>query len=466
MRFSTIPSLALKSHASVKAGFRPYYHVRRQMAAGQGGFHAGALSHRFGAAPGTMGCFTGADFLYVYDCGSDPKKHVHREINTLLAARPERHLDLLVLSHFDRDHICGTPELLRTPDGFNVDTIMLPFVDMDERIVALAQAAAEQEDDGGYIDRFFIDMVFDPVETLGRFGPRRIILVRGDGDDAPMDGAEPPDFDPDERKTRAEGHDRPIDGEDPIKMALVDAYRDPQRPAGQKFRGTASGAQVVEVRNIALALFDTDLSVEWKLLPWVRPAASADVAAFRTKVETLFGWPAGSFATQVLKPAVRHQMAVTKRTKLAQAYKEAFGDKNLTSLCLYSGPRHPARTQAAALLPRLSNHPLTKIGWLGTGDAHLKDPGDIAAFKHGYAQDLAYVSSYLFPHHGSIKNSDPNDLIVEADLWVAAADPIHAWEHPHWALQGAVAAMGKLFRHVRASVPTASHELFIVIGTP
>lgn len=466
MRFSTIPALARRSHASLQAGYQLFMHVRRQMAAGQGGFHVGALS-RGSCAPGAMGCFTGADFLYVYDCGSDPKRHVHREINTLLAARPERHLDLLVLSHFDRDHICGTPELLRKRDGFSVDTIMLPFVEMDERIVSLAQAAAEQEDSGGYIDHFFIDMVFEPVETLARFGPRRIILVRGDSDDTPMDGGGSPDFDPHAPEVRVKRRDhRPIDGEDPIKMALVDAYNDPQRPAGYQYRATSGTAQVFEVRNLALALSNTDLSVEWKLLPWVRRAAPTDVAAFRAKVEVLFGWPSGSFATQVLKPAIRHQMAVTKRTKMARAYREAFSDKNLTSLCLYSGPRYPDRMLATAAAPRLPNHSLTKIGWLGTGDAHLKDPTDIAAFKHGYAKDLAYVSTYLFPHHGSIKNSDPGDLIVEADMWVAAADPIHDWEHPHWQLQGAVATMGKIFRHVRASVPTAAQEVFFVIGKP
>lgn len=467
MRVSTLPSLALKSHAAIQAGFRPFYHFRRQMASGQGGFHVGALAHQLGLAPGTIGCLTGAEFLYVYDCGSDPKRHVNREINLLLAARPERHLDLLVLSHFDRDHICGTPELLRKPDGFEVDTILLPYVDMDERIVALGQAAAEQEDFGGYIDRFFIDMVFDPVETLGRFGPRRIILVRGD-DDTPLDGTGSPDFDPGDPEFAARMRDRrPIDGEDPIKTALIDAYRDPQRPAGYASRSTGEGTQVLEVRNLALALSDTDLSVEWKLLPWVRRAAPADVAAFRAKVETLFGWAPGSFATQVRKPTVRKQMVTTKRTKLAKAYKEAFGDKNLTSLCLYSGPRRPQRTLASALVPPgLPDHPLAKIGWLGTGDAHLKDPADIAAFKHGYAQDLDCVSTYLFPHHGSINNSDPGDLIVDADLWVAAADPIHPWQHPHWQLQGAVAAMGKLFRQVRASAPTALSELYIVIGTP
>jgi hypothetical protein len=213
-------------------------------------------------------------------------------------------------------------------------------------------------------------------------------------------------------------------------------------------------------------LEDEARSISWKLLPWVRQADPADVARFRGRVESLFSWPVGSFRTQVQHTAIRKQMVTTKRVLLARAYKEAFGDKNLTSLCLYSGPAAPDRTHATAIGHHLPLHLLTKIGWLGTGDAHLREAADITAFRQGYVADLAYVSTYLFPHHGSIENSDSDDLIVDADLWVAAADPIHPWLHPHWQLQAAVAFMGREFRHVRSSEPTAAEELFVVIAAP
>lgn len=464
MRYSSNRRYTFISRIARKKG-QLLLHARRQMPIGQGGFHVGGLRRWANVGPNdTRSVLARADYLYVYDCGAEPKRHVHREINALIEHRASRKLDLLVLSHFDRDHICGTPHLLRAGDGLRVDTIMLPFVDMDERIVALAQAAAETHDNGGRIDSFFLDMVFDPVGTLAQFGPRRILLVRGDDDEGPLD-LDRPGIDPD-APTPASKHRimADFDRAGPSGTKLIGAYDDPQRPASTALIARMGATEVREIRNLAMAVGDTKGSFFWKLLPWVRRADPADVARFRARVETLFTWPVGSFGRQVQRTAVRKQMVTTKRTALARAYKEAFGDKNLTSLCLYSGPLNPIDAHAIALMHDLPSDPLTKIGWLGTGDAHLKEPADISAFRRGYGAELDLVSTYLLPHHGSIENSDPNDLIVDADLWVAAADPLHPWAHPHWELQAAVARMGRTFHHVRASEFTASEELFAVTG--
>lgn len=57
---------------------RSFYHVRRQMPVGQGGFHVGGLrfltAHPWNDLPGHRAArFTNAEILYVYDCGSEPK---------------------------------------------------------------------------------------------------------------------------------------------------------------------------------------------------------------------------------------------------------------------------------------------------------------------------------------------------------------------------------------------------------
>lgn len=457
MRYPSFYSLVANAAPGLLAGCRPYLHARRQMPVGQGGFHVGTLRY-----PASSPAYAPPGFLYVYDCGSEPKRHVRRAIDELRGVRADGKLDLLVLSHFDRDHICGTPHLLRARGGFAVDTVMLPFVDMAERIAALAQAADETRAWGGHIDSFFVNMVFDPVGTLTGLGARRIVLVRSEGDETPLEDEGDPDFDPSDPDRRPKREERG-EASGPIKLALVRAYDDPQRPA-RHARRTSGEAEVIEVRNVAAAVFDASLCVEWKLLPWVRRADPAAIRAFRAKVETLFGWAAGTFDARVTEPSVRRQMVTKKRTRLTRAYREAFGDKNLTSLCLYSGPRYPDRTAAVSLMPRRPASRLTKISWMGTGDAHLKDSADIAAFRHGYGSDLAEVVTYLLPHHGSIENSDPGDLIVDADLWVAAAEPIHDWEHPHWRLRAAVAAKHARFRQVKSLEATAVDEVFLVIA--
>ncbi len=433
-------------------------HQRKQMPVGQGGFHVGAL--RPLSFPKDLGPlrngdpgFQDARILYAYDCGSEPKANVIREIKSLAATVSVRHLDVLALSHFDRDHICGTPRLLAKKAGFTVDTIILPFVDDDERVIALARAAAATEDFQGRIDSFFVRMVLDPVATLSELGARRIILVRGDDDDSRFPEAAAPDTDPGFRR------------KGPDEAGTVE-WRfepgDPKRPLEIATTAHDARTQVMEVRNAALVASDHSGSIFWKLRPYVRAAKPAEVAAFRTAVEHLFGWKAGEFALKIKLPAVRKQMVTTKRTKLAAAYKAAFKDKNLTSLCLYSGPVEPDNLEAISVEPGLAPHDLTKIGWLGTGDAHLRDPVDIGALERAYGADIDHTTTFLFPHHGSINNTDPGRLVTDAENWVAAADPIHDWEHPHWRLRWAVSLRRMSFRHVRSPVATGFSETFLI----
>ena len=432
------------------------------MAVGQGGMHVGAM-RRMGGCPfdlldcGGVERFGSADFLYVYDCGSEPKRHAYREVKALVGACPSHRLDMLFLSHFDRDHMCGIPRLLRASDGFAVDTIVLPYIETEARIIALARAAAAISDHGGTLDSFFVDMIFDPVGTLARFGPRQIILVRSDNDEGPSDEGVPDlPIDPDP--------DRPLGArEGGLNWKLKPAFPgDPQRPFAVEVAPSAGRSRVIMVRNAAIIVHDAIWAIVWKLQPYVRAVDPATRAKFRSAVETLFGWNPGTFAARIADPRIREQMVTKRREQMGQVYKASFGNKNLGSLCLYSGPAEPDNVDAICLNPSLARHDLTKIGWVGTGDAHLADPDEIAGFKRAYADDLALVSSFLFPHHGSIENSDPALLVTDADVWIAAADPVRKWKHPHWSLEAAVDRLGREFRHVRSWKETALDECVIV----
>ena len=446
---------------SINVDHTSFAHVRRQASAGQGGFHVGGLLRRpwatvLHAEPG-YDAFTGCDVLYVYDCGSEPKRHVQHEIRTLLATQPDRHLDILALSHFDRDHICGVPHLLDAKIGFKtVDTVLLPYVDDAERLIAMGKAVAGIETHGGRIPSFFTEMVIDPVRALGDLGLRRIVLVRGEDDGGP-DGLpavvpeEGPHRDPDWLSGRGEAGVtwRPKQARGDRPWMFTEPFATP-------------GLQLIWASNVMLVGANADGSLMWKLRPYTRPAKLAEIAQFKAAVEGLFGWLAGTFDPQVKSTTVRRQMVTSHRTKLATAYQAAFKDKNLTSMSLYSGPLEPATFNALSLAPGLPAHDLTKVGWLGTGDAHLNLPPDRQAFVAAYAADLPVTSTFVFPHHGSIENTDPADLVSEADEWVAAADPIHDWEHPHWRLHAAVSAKGARFRHVRAAAATAFEEVFLL----
>lgn len=154
-------------------------HHRYQLPVGQGGFHLGTLQE-LGPDEATWrsalagDALEAADFVYAYDCGSDPIAGVVDAVGSVLKRRPSRELDMLFVSHFDRDHICGIPHLLHARKGMRIDTVVMPYLDDLDRIVAFGRCADKAASPA--IDRFHADLVVDPVETMGRFGPRQIIL--------------------------------------------------------------------------------------------------------------------------------------------------------------------------------------------------------------------------------------------------------------------------------------------------
>lgn len=422
-------------------------HRRRQMPVGQGGFHVGELWPISGA-----GSLSAAGTVYFYDCGSVPKQNVDNEIVQLRGSSNLEKLDFLILSHFDIDHICGTPTLLAGPPrGFGVDTIMLPFVDMEERVLALARSSTMAPDQSS-TDNFYLRAIADPVSALSEFAPSRIILVRGD-EDGPL---EEPGFEPIDPEGEREAFEGVVWTQEPAR---------PDRPMRRWRRVGSRGPEVLLVQNAALSASAPGLRRFWRLVPHVRPADPRQVDAFRRRVEATFGWPAGYFLKNVSNPKTLERLVTDDRMAFGRAYRTAFRDKNLTSLCLYSGPYDPDRFDACT--PDFDPDPSTKIGWLATGDAHLSDGADVSSLRSHYGSDLDFVSTFVFPHHGSINNTDPANLVCDAEAWVAPADPRNKkWRHPHPRLSAEVGRRGGTFRHVKSRPDGGYDERFIVWPTP
>lgn len=385
-------------------------HQRVQYPVGQGGFHAGTL-RLLSRDPGDWQAairsddLMGGDFVYVYDCGSEPVKLVRDVVKTFVRGRARKRIQMLFLSHLDRDHIAGVPALLAPRSGIEVDTIVLPYLDDVDRLIAFGRSAQTASADA--TERFFRDIVLDPVVTLQRFGPRQIILVPAvDEEDLPESAPiEPPEGD-----------------EGAIRWGAISS-----------FDGGTPDAGIMDSGAILLRHAEFVLSVTgkgaWRLRPYVRGPRRQDREAFINAVEVALDWPRGSFSTKVQNAKTRRVLVTRHRTALARAYKWAFGDKNETSLSLYSGPVSPERCGAVfAGRPMLAK---AKIGWLGTGDANLRDDEPIRRFEDFYGADLEQVTTFVLPHHGSIHNSDPNRLVSDAETWVANAQPIHRhWKHP------------------------------------
>lgn len=107
--------------------------VMRQRPVGHGWFHSGALGR------------AAARLRWVYDCGASRKQGIERlasEIAILKGDGEERVLDLLFLSHFDRDHVSGVTELLK---ALKVSTVVLPYLDDLQRVAVLLEQHVLEE---------------------------------------------------------------------------------------------------------------------------------------------------------------------------------------------------------------------------------------------------------------------------------------------------------------------------------
>jgi glyoxylase-like metal-dependent hydrolase (beta-lactamase superfamily II) len=118
-----------------------------------------------------------AEFRWVYDCGTtsagslivDSIEKLERDIDK------RNRIDLLTLSHFDKDHISGVTALL---EKFKIGTLLLPYLTLEQRLVLIFEQGIETDDP-------LITFYINPVEyLLQQEGPgiNRILFVPASGE--------------------------------------------------------------------------------------------------------------------------------------------------------------------------------------------------------------------------------------------------------------------------------------------
>ena len=320
---------------------------------------------------------------------------------------------------------------------------MIPYLDDVERIIAFGRSSATSAEPRA--ERFHEDIVVDPIGTMTQFGPRQIVMVASDEEDDADSGffelppTEPPRSDPDGQLWKSKGSGGP-------------------RSAPPSARRTPEGAIVVQKVEFNIA---DGIEGGWLLKPHVKKAPLKDREAFCAAVEVMLKWPRGSFRKKAQSKKVRRLLVTQHRTTLSRAYAWTFGDKNETSMSLYSGPTKPE--EAGAVVYKSQQYACARVGWLGTGDTCFLDPQTVREYQDHYSEELGMISTFMLPHHGSAHNFDPDLPVVDAELWVAAAQPKNAsWKHPAPSIVKAIKSSGAKFRKVGSSPNSLLVERMVV----
>ncbi|RPD42143.1 hypothetical protein [Chitinophaga barathri] len=152
--------------------------------AGQGFFYSGNMSLYHYPT----------EFRFVFDCGSLNRDNIRDEIDKYKRTQLTSQIDLLIISHFDADHVNHLDYLLK---GIKVKKIVAPFVGIAERLFLvfrlIEQGELNNPDSSGTVD-----IIIDPASALAPYLDEGgdITFVDSDpenppfpppGDDAPPD---------------------------------------------------------------------------------------------------------------------------------------------------------------------------------------------------------------------------------------------------------------------------------------
>lgn len=382
---------------------------------GQGLFASGELHARGGNSPRR----------WVFDCGTSSKGELlDRALASIVAdwgGVPRPVVDLVALSHFDRDHINGVVRLLQCCE---VRRLLLPFAPLQHRIVAAFGGGIASTDP---LLRFFVNPGRYLVEQGGQVG--EIVYVPPSEGDGPADAED----------HEEEGGDEQVPPDWEFQQAEL-----PAEESGLGSTDGAGGERVGQVSQLA-PKSAIALPAHWEFVTYNDPT-------FLQRVNPDFQQAVAQQRNILLAPdpGGRHRPALQA---LEDAYNVAFGkgsrQRNDISLFLLGRPLKrklevgtlgcvPSRASAPPL-PRQGlgwvpedSDPKRRLGILYTGDGRLAEPIEVTRLvKYLGARRTGDIGVLQVMHHGSKKSSSPAAAAaLQPDLSVYCSKP--SWYgHPH-----------------------------------
>ena len=342
--------------------------VMRQRAVGHGGFHSGALGR------------SAARLRWVYDCGASREAGIERlasEIAILKGDGGKRTLDLLFLSHFDRDHVSGVAELLA---AMKVRTVVIPYLDDLQRLAVLLAQHVREDGEGTIGD--LEELLADPDSWFRGRGVEQVVQIR------PARPGAAPGIAGLEAGTGLEAPE----GTGAIDLIFVDHRGIPATLP-------TTGA-IVETGSAWVATHQLRRAGDWCLLPYVTSATVEALDALQRAVAALLDdkGKGGSLVE-------RFQSRIGEEgffKSVKQAYRDSdLGDANAVSMSLYAGPFRDAFWHSRQSLDAGRKHRHAGPGWLLTGDAKLDQVGRRKEWLAFYEKLSGNVGALMLPHHGS-----------------------------------------------------------------
>lgn len=300
-----------------------------------------------------------ASLRFVYDCGTKnrqgPLKDCITDYVELVATTNTSEIDLVVLSHFDYDHVSGVPWLSKTLRRLNVKVI---------RVLAPAITPLESLLLTAHTDRpakWYVDLLADPNRALSNLFPGAEVSL--------LEATTPPN---------------------------VDDLDDPPQPQRRSAHSSS--------------LRSSDGSSVWAVIPYAVQPVIDGLERFVELLAKKLGIDTETLDFDSLLRAIGGDRKTLRTIRILSSDQFGPGGVNANSVCLWAGPdAMPASGRIAhehAWPGHRSLPDHSPVAWLGTGDATLRGAQADAFVNYYGAPRLGCVAYVGAPHHGSRNNSD------------------------------------------------------------
>jgi hypothetical protein len=312
--------------------------------------------------------------IFVFDCGSktagsyltDEITKFKAKIKKTEGGRPV--IDLLMVSHFDEDHVNGILELL---ENVKCTNLVIPYLSIQERLGVFSNGGAKAE-----WHRRFLQ---NPEQFIrsNEYDVDRIILI--------------------------DGSDGLNDQINTLRISLDPGTKsnpsDP--PSRYLIQENISLDDKTQYFKIPFSL--ETITIDWTFKFYIKPYSSTLIDAF--EAELIKQFPSTSMADL---------FDDRKKLVIKGIYKKIFKDINKTSLNVSITKDKIKYVHYGDSPNQLFDYNKRIAGILLTGDASLKTADEIKEFKTYYKKEISETLLYQIPHHGSHNNSLLDDTSV---LW-------------------------------------------------